>query len=54
MARIWCTFQMPHEQVGPGLYIQIEDAVPGKHWGIVWDLVVAGAIQHNCTTLGRV
>lgn len=40
VAGIWCTFQVHHEQIGPGLCPQPED--------------VAGAIQHICATVGRV
>ena len=45
MAGIWCTFQVHHEQVGPGLCPQPEDvAIPPACWSIAWDLVVAGTI----------
>lgn len=54
MAGIWCTFQMCHERVGPALCPQPEDVVvPRACWSTAWGLIVAGAILHIGTTVGR-
>lgn len=55
MAGIWCTFQMRRERVGPALCPQPEDVVvPRACWSTAWGLIVAGAILHTGTTVGRV